>query len=125
MKEARQRLWKMIEETPSLDWVLWTKRPENFEKLLPKKWLREPRHNVWLVVSEESQLYVERIEEMMCIPAVVHGVSCEPLLEPLTLPEHFLKSPRAWVIAGGESGRQKGVRPAKMEWFRSLRDQTV
>lgn len=33
----RARLWKLIEATPNLDWLLLSKRPENFRRYLP--WL--------------------------------------------------------------------------------------
>lgn len=33
--EARERLWRLVEETSWLDWLMLSKRPENFEKLLP------------------------------------------------------------------------------------------
>lgn len=33
--ELRVRLWKLIRSTPHLDWLLLTKRPENFELYLP------------------------------------------------------------------------------------------
>ena len=33
--DQRARLWKLIKATPELDWLLLTKRPENFEKFLP------------------------------------------------------------------------------------------
>jgi protein gp37 len=124
LNEPRQRLFLVIEETPSLDWLLLTKRPQEYSKFLPKAWLKDPRPNVWLMTTVEHQDYAWRIEALMSVPAVVHGVSCEPLLGTLTLPDHFLKSSRAWVIAGGESGIQGTVRASNPDWFRSLRDQT-
>jgi protein gp37 len=124
LNEPRQRLFRLIEETPNLDWLLLTKRPQEYSKLLPKAWLKDPRPNVWLMTTVETAEYLWRIEALMSVAAVVHGVSCEPLLGPLTLPDYFLKSSRAWVIAGGESGIQETVRASNPDWFRSLRDQT-
>jgi protein gp37 len=122
LDEPRQRLFEMIESTPNLDWLLLTKRPQEFSKFLPKAWLKNPRHNVWLLTTVESADYLWRIEAMMQAPAVVYGISAEPLLGPMTLPASFLKLGRsAWVIAGGESGRKP--RPSKLEWFRGLREQ--
>jgi protein gp37 len=74
----------------------------------------------------ENQDYVWRIEAILQVPAVVHGVSLEPLLGAITLPADFLNlGASAWVITGGESGNSKGVRPTLIEWFRDLRDQSV
>jgi protein gp37 len=64
-----------------------------------------------------------RVDHLLNAPAVVHGVSLEPLLGPITLPEKFMKSANAWVLAGGEATIRKGCRYAHPDWFRSLRDQ--
>lgn len=120
----RQRLFKLIEETPYLDWLLLTKRPHEYKKFLPKAWLDNPRHNVWLMTTCESQKHIHRIHELIHVPALVHGVSVEPMLGPIILPDDFLKlGSSAWVIAGGESGNRKGLRPTPIEWFRDLREQ--
>lgn len=36
--EARERLWALIEATPSLDWLLLTKRTENMKRMLMDRW---------------------------------------------------------------------------------------
>jgi protein gp37 len=124
LDEPRQRLYKLIEATPNLDWLLLTKRPQEFAKFLPKAWLAKPRPNVWLMTTCESQEYVWRIEALVKVPAVVHGISVEPMLSPIILPDEFLKlGSSAWVIAGGESGNRKTLRPTPIEWFRDIRDQ--
>jgi protein gp37 len=124
LNEPRKRLFKLIVDTPHLDWMLLTKRPEEFSKLLPAGWLKEPRRNVWLMAICESQEYLWRIEALVEVPAVVHGVSLEPLLGPIKLPESFMKFGReAWVITGGESG--PGARPTPIASFRDIRDQCV
>ncbi len=124
LNEPRQRLFRLIEETPNLDWLLLTKRPQEYSKLLPKTWLKDPRPNVWLMTTVEHQDYTWRIDEILKVPAVVHGLSLEPLLGAVMLPEEFLElGSRGWVITGGESGRKP--RPSQPDWFRSLRDQCV
>src|ERR1700747_3757056 len=35
---ARADLWGLIEDTPELDWLLLTKRPENILEMIPPKW---------------------------------------------------------------------------------------
>ena len=47
----RARLFRLIDETPFLNWLLLTKRPENIKRLSPQ--LGQP--NVWLGVSAENQ----------------------------------------------------------------------
>ncbi len=109
--------------TPNLVWMLLTKRPQEFRNFLPKEWLKAPRSNVWLSTMEHRD-YLWRIEELLKTPAVVHGISVEPMLGPITLPPEFLALGQgAWVITGGESG--PGARPSRHEWFRNLRNSCV
>lgn len=71
--------------------------------------------NVWVITSVEDQKRAnDRIPELLKIPAVVHGLSVEPLLEPVNLWGHYgTRLNRVdWVIAGLESGpnrRDPGV----------------
>lgn len=86
---ARSRLWSLIEQTPWLDWLLLTKRPENISRLVP--WGRPSLEgetpkpwpsNVWLGVTAEDQRRAdERIPILLSIPARVRFVSYEPALE--------------------------------------------
>ena len=132
----RQRLWTVVQDTPWLDWLLLTKRPENIKYMLPLAWQDAPRDNVWIGTSvEDQQRANERIPHLLRVPAKVRFLSCEPLLGPLDL-DHFLIDDRTrigddvhyhdhpalhWVICGGESG--PGARPMHPAWARSLRDQ--
>jgi protein gp37 len=82
------------------------------------RWWPRVLPNIWLGVSVESPPYYSRIRHLQRTPAAVRFLSCEPLLEPLPdLPLEGI----SWVITGGESG--PGARPAKLEWFRQIRDQ--
>lgn len=128
LSSERKRLWKLIEETPALDWLLLTKRPENVGSMVP--WGAQWPRNVWLGTTVENQKYAEiRIPKLLAQPSLVHFVSCEPLLGSLDL-ARWLKPRRTkagasrsidWVIAGGESGGN--ARPMTADWARSLRDQ--
>lgn len=116
----RDDLWLLIEETPHLDWLLLTKRPQNISKFMPSYWLREPRSNVWLGTTVENQTEAKRrIPHLVGVPAHVRFLSCEPLLGNLNL-RPWLPSLH-WVIAGGESGAR--YRPADPNWFRTIRNQ--
>ncbi len=98
MNDVRKRLFKMIDATPHLDWLLLTKRPENIRRI----WAaieNDPhsnggnfgmghRKNVWLGTSVENQEQADkRIPELLkCRElASVLFLSCEPLLGPLKL----------------------------------------
>lgn len=129
-------LLKLIHNTPNLDWLLLTKRPENFIERLElvlfnesiptiEGWLdawvsgTDPA-NVWIGTSVEDQARAdERIPLLLQIPAKVRFLSVEPLLEPVNLglfgtiskdirPNYTLTHQEInWVIVGGESGKDR------------------
>jgi protein gp37 len=124
----RQRLWKLIEQTPRLDWLLLTKRPHKVRELAPygDRW----PDNVWLGATSENQKWLDRrMLELADVPAKVLFLSCEPLLGALDFSGWHERARRGelrmvdWVIAGGESGVH--ARPMNPEWVRSIRDQCV
>lgn len=136
--EWLERLVDLITNTPSLDWLLLTKRPQHFfdrvgEATALSKDNIECPSNVWIGTSVEDQARAdERIPQLLKIPAKVRFLSCEPLLGPvdLRLNDEFpgadgcyedARHGLHWVIAGGESGPQ--ARPMHPDWARSLRDQ--
>ncbi len=81
----RERLYRLILDTPWLDWLLLTKRPENILPLSTFFGGRFPK-NVRLGTTVESQKYAElRIPHLLAVEAGGHFVSCEPLLEPVAL----------------------------------------
>ena len=118
----RQKLWNLIHDTPQLDWLLLTKRPENVATMVPTAWMKLGfPDNVQIGTSVENQERAEeRVPLLLPLPARVHFLSCEPLLEYVYLQPHWLAH-LEWVIAGAESG--PGARPMNRAWVRSLRDQ--
>lgn len=144
--EWRDDLWTLIRETPDLDWLLLTKRPQNIGKMLPAFWDAVKGH-VWLGTTIEDQKRAnQNIPHLLQHDAAVRFVSIEPMLGPVDLAD--LSKPAGigtdfysalecdvspeddeewggrsidWVIAGGESGPL--ARPSHPDWFRSLRDQ--
>lgn len=137
---------KLIHDTPNLDWLLLTKRPENFANRLivardylgrtqpdpgsrvsewVRQWVFKDNHpaNIWLGTSvEDQQRADERIPELLKIPAKIRFLSVEPLLGPINLRLddawiQITKSP-FWIIAGGESGTH--ARPCHVDWIRSI-----
>lgn len=124
----RDRLWKLIESTPWLDWLLLTKRPQNVRKLAPygTQWPT----NIWLGTTAENQKWLDRrMEHLSQLHAQVLFLSCEPLLGDLDFSEWVHRAQRGdgrmvdWVIAGGESGPK--ARPMHPEWLSSIRDQCI
>lgn len=121
----RERLWKLIDRTPSLDWMLLTKRPENFLRLT--SWRTRWPDNVWAGTTAETQAWAaRRWAHLREVPAVVRFLSVEPMLEPmdlLGLTRSDADRPLHWVIVGGESG--PGARRTDPSWFMELQRQSA
>jgi protein gp37 len=120
LPEWRDELWETIRSTPDLDWMLLTKRPENIAKMLPANWGSGWR-NVWLGATMENQRWFDhRWPILSAVPAIVHFVSCEPMLGPVTIGD----ARPDWIICGGESSQGKRkARHMDLAWARSLRDE--
>ena len=138
----RADLFKLVQATPWLDWLLLTKRPEHADRLwnqaacqvltsgeaVPAEggpWL----HNIWLGTTvEDQQRARERIPHLLATPAAVRFLSVEPQIEEVSLGKWLLVDPSVareapppridWVIQGGESG--PGARPFNPDWARRL-----
>lgn len=120
LQPSRAALYDLIERTPHLDWLLLTKRPQNFKRFLPAAWLKEPRPNVWLMTTLEHPDYMWRLDALRNTPAAIRGLSMEPLLGAFNFRD--LRTLLIdWVIVGGESG--PGSRPMHPEWVRGIRNQ--
>jgi protein gp37 len=111
MNDVRARLFKLIDATPNLDWLLLTKRPENVMPMTPARDLGERaeniaegdyhyfsdadhafrRPNVWIGTTAENQEEAEkRIPHLLKVPAALRFLSCEPLLGPIDLTRLWL-----------------------------------
>lgn len=141
LNEAREMLWDACQFVTNLDILILTKRPQNVRRMVRASWLQSWPAHVWIGTTIGTQQAAdERIAELLCVPARVRFLSCEPLLGPVNL---FAAKgdPRNsgfaltdgfgrvdgeglgihWVICGGESGPK--ARPMHPDWARKLRDQ--
>jgi protein gp37 len=123
----RAEAWEIMRKTPQFVYQLCTKRPERIAACLPPDW-GDGYPNVWLLTSTENQAAADlRIPILLKIPAVVHGISAEPLLGPIdfrkvpTFNRIGLDLSSFWVIVGGESG--PNARPMVSSWADSIRQQ--
>ncbi|GAA4349950.1 phage Gp37/Gp68 family protein [Hymenobacter saemangeumensis] len=125
----RLRLLRLIYDTPQLDWLLLTKRPENIVPAIEQAhhdgcayfnsqavsegyftfiewlgaWLNgSPPTNVWLGTSVENQEQADlRIPLLLEAPATVRFLSMEPLLGPVDLGRVFMLC-KHWNGQGGD-----------------------
>lgn len=126
--EWRRDLFDLISDSPSLDWLLLTKRIGNAPAMIDAAAAEGailPTFNVWLGATVVNQEEADRdIPKLLAVPARVRFLSIEPMLGPIDLRipyEWPFKPDLHWVICGGESG--PGARPMHPDWARSLRDQ--
>ena len=106
--EFIDKVMATIRQTPQHRYQILTKRAERMAEYFETRAVPE---NVWVGVTVEAESSKQRIDCLRQIPASVHFLSCEPLLE--SLGQIDLKGIE-WVIVGGESGPQ--ARPMKEEW---------
>ena len=128
-REWQTDLLRLIQATPNLDWLMLSKRPQNWESVMTNalldgvdmvhEWVNgRPPANVWVGTSAEDQTrWDERMPLLMDIPASVRFVSAEPLVGRI----HMGELRPDWLIVGGESGL--GARPMEREWVEHLCDQ--
>lgn len=121
--EWRAELWDLIAATPNLDWLLLTKRPENWAAFLPAAERCAPFLNVRLGVTIENQDALDRRAEYLTM-ADAFGwptfVSYEPALGRVAWEPLLETGAVGWLISGGESGQ--GARPSHPDWHRAARD---
>lgn len=134
--EVLARLLDTIRLTPNLDWLLLTKRPQNWYGRMVDalKWIEGPHAendfpqtelgswvnewtrtdgegapaNIWIGTSVGTQKSADtRIPELLKIPARVRFLSCEPLLGPVSL------DLTRWFDANAPMNRQPAL---KIDW---------
>lgn len=112
LRDVRRRLFELIDETPWLDWLLLTKRPENVRRMYVPHLLEKvrghvsqnegdgyiirARPNVWLGTSISDQQTADKAipELLKCRDlAPVLFVSVEPLVGPVSLRPYMMPVP--------------------------------
>lgn len=149
----RTDLFRLIESTPNLDWLLLTKRIGNVRSLSQAAMgmigiIHKPLpQNAWIGATIVNKAEAERdIPKLLAVPARVRFLSMEPLLGPVDLTHipvsgaghhEFDPITTANVLKRAEAYPQlpkvdwvivggesgPGARPMHPDWARSLRDQ--
>ena len=131
-----REVWDVMLEADQHIYQILTKRPHIAACRIADLNLELMPH-IWIGTSVENQKFADnRIPELLQIPAETRFLSCEPLLEPISLSEWLavplynvprdgerLRQEIGWVIVGGESGPKR--RYMDPDWIRSIRDQCL
>lgn len=119
----RDEVFSAMKTAGTLDFIMVTKRIGNALKMLPDDW--GPGYsNAWLLATMVNQMEVDRdMPKLARIPAIVRGLSIEPILGEIDLTAHLHLLD--WVIIGGQSAQIGGEQPviAQYQWVRNLIDQ--
>jgi protein gp37 len=126
-------IFDAIEKRKDVIFQILTKRPWNALTFFEKHGnhdsaYRIPPH-IWIGVSAENKRWLQvRMSYLEKIPAKIKFLSCEPLLEDLTLMDSYgdrycmpLESGHVkWLIVGAESGSHR--RPFSVQWAKNLKE---
>ena len=115
----RSDAWDIIRQRPDVTFQIVTKRTDRIAECLPPDW-GDGWPNVWLIATAENQEWIDkRMMDLLSVPAVVRGLSIEPLLGPVeigllgTMPKDICAGYTlvyellSWVIVGVESSGQR------------------
>lgn len=119
-QQWREDLADLIRSTPYLDWLLLTKRIQNYQRLAP--WPVAP-DNVWLGITCGDDAEYRRdwpILSGIAPQPVVRFISYEPALGPLVDLWSGTADLPDWIICGGESG--PNARYMEPMWARDVRE---
>ena len=120
-EKDRADLFRLIERTENLDWLLLTKRPENIGRMMDAHgWAGGIPRNVWLgTTCEDQAAYDRRWPILQRFNVRVRFISYEPAIGPLDITNHLEKPD--WLICGGESGPV--FREMPEAWAYSIKEQ--
>lgn len=122
----REELGGMIEQTPCLDWLLLTKRPQNVNHLAQYMFDSGLPSNVWIGTSVENQEQADaRIPELLKIPARVRFISAEPLLGPIDLTNFLANNAIFKAEFWNQSGSKDAIRRADGSYICCTNDGVV
>jgi protein gp37 len=119
--EVQARLWRLIEDTPHLKWMLLSKRIGRWIECVPVHWRHSFPANVWMGATVVNQEEHDRdVPKLLTVPCDVLWLSIEPQLGEIVLRPDWLYGGRriGWVITGGESGPH--ARPYVLGWAKAL-----
>jgi protein gp37 len=121
-EDWRDHFFELVKETPNLDWLVLTKRPELAAWYGHR--LGTYPANVLLGLTVCNQHEADgMIPILLSIAAAHYWLSIEPMLGPVYLTKPKLQRPICFVVLGCESG--PGARPMHYDWARSVRDQCI
>lgn len=119
----RGEAWDVIRARSDVVFYLLTKRPQRVARCLPADW-GDGWENVFFNVTCENQRRAdERMPILLELPFRHKGVSCTPLIGPVSLERYLDSGQVERVLCGGEN--YGGRRPCRFEWVRALRDECV
>ena len=119
----RADAWDIMRARGDVIFYLLTKRPQRVASCLPPDW-GDGWDNVFFNVTCENQRRAdERMPLLLDLPFKHKGVSCTPMVGPVSLEKWLDSGQIERVLCGGEN--YGGRRPCHFDWVKSLRAECV
>ncbi|NIO76311.1 MAG: DUF5131 family protein [Armatimonadetes bacterium] len=103
-----QQQIQVATDHPQHTFMFLSKRPERYARF-------EWPHNAWLGATACDSETMARASHLDAAPAAVRFLSCEPLLEEVTI---WPNARLSWIIIGAQTG--PGAKPPRRSWVESL-----
>lgn len=107
----------VVPASPNLLFLFLSKRPGNYNKIIPPWWISNPPVNVMFGTSVVNQATFNTLVPQLLKVNGMRFLSIEPQLDGI---RNVNLKGIDWVIQGGESGPKK--RPFNTDWARWMRD---
>ena len=119
----RSEAWDIMRIRSDVIFYLLTKRPQRVAECLPAGW-GDGWDNIFFNVTCENQKRAdERIPILLELPFKHKGVSCTPMIGPVSIGKYLDSGQIERVHCGGEN--YGGSRPCDFDWVKSLREECV
>ncbi len=117
----RDEAWDVMRMRGDVIFYLLTKRPQRAADHLPPDWGSGWENVFFNVTCEDQKRADERMPMLLELPFRHKGVSCTPLIGPVSLGKYLDSGQIERVVCGGEN--YGGRRPCDFDWVRFLREE--
>ena len=119
----RDEAWNIIRTRSDVIFYLLTKRPQRVAECLPPDWGGGWENVFFNITCENQKRADERMPILLDLPFKHKGVSCTPMIGPVSIGKYLDSGQIERVLCGGEN--YGGRRPCHFEWVKALREECV
>ena len=119
----RGEAWDIIRKRSDVVFYLLTKRPQRVAECLPPDWGGGWENVFFNITCENQKRADERMPILLDLPFKHKGVSCTPMIGPVSIGKYLDSGQIERVLCGGEN--YGGRRPCHFDWVKALREECV